>query len=215
AALVERRAQGRRALRRHRAHAARRPADRQELRSRGGTPLAQDRRRGRRDGDRGGVGAGRDAHEGPRGRPGREAARPDRREEPPLLPLLAAAERHLHLRVPPQGAGPPHGRVPPVSPDPEPEGRRDREGPRPRRPHLRFGARPMISFALALLLQATQADPPPPDPEIERKSFKVAEGFEVNLFAADPLVAKPIQMNFDARGRLWISTSSIYPMVVP
>ena len=74
----------------------------------------------------------------------------------------------------------------------------------------------MISLALALFLQAaTQGDPPPPDPEIERKSFKVAEGFEVTLFAADPLVAKPIQMNFDARGRLWISTSSIYPMVVP
>ena len=37
----------------------------------------------------------------------------------------------------------------------------------------------MIGFALALFLQAAQADPPPPDPEIERKSFKVAEGFEV------------------------------------
>src|SRR6185503_18095496 len=94
-------------------------------------------------------------------------------------------------------------------------GRRDRESPRPRRPHLRFGARPMISFALALLLQATQADPPPPDPEIERKSFKVAEGFEVNLFAADPLVSKPTQMNFDKQGRLWIATSSVYPQVVP
>ncbi|MBI3858484.1 MAG: sorbosone dehydrogenase, partial [Planctomycetes bacterium] len=73
----------------------------------------------------------------------------------------------------------------------------------------------MISLAFALLLQAAQAEPPPPDPEIERKSFKVAEGFEVNLFAADPLVSKPTQMNFDARGRLWISTSSVYPMVVP
>ena len=52
----------------------------------------------------------------------------------------------------------------------------------------------MIAFALALFLQAAQADPPPPDPEIERKSFKVAEGFEVTLFAADPLVAKPTQM---------------------
>ena len=39
---------------------------------------------------------------------------------------------------------------------------------------------------------------PDPDPEIERKSFQVADGFEVNLFAADPLLAKPIQMNFDA-----------------
>ena len=44
-----------------------------------------------------------------------------------------------------------------------------------------------------------------PDPEIERKSFQVADGFEVNLFAADPLLAKPIQMNFDPAGRLWVA----------
>jgi putative heme-binding domain-containing protein len=85
----------------------------------------------------------------------------------------------------------------------------------------------MIALAVTLFLTlaqdkpaapdkaALQAEPPPPDPEIERKSFKVAEGFEVNLFAADPLVSKPTQMNWDARGRLWISTSSVYPMVVP
>ena len=54
-----------------------------------------------------------------------------------------------------------------------------------------------------------------PDPELERKTFKVAEGFEANLFAADPLVAKPIEMNFDARGRLWVATSVVYPQVKP
>ena len=31
--------------------------------------------------------------------------------------------------------------------------------------------------------------------------FEVAEGFEINLFAEDPQLAKPIQMNFDAQGR--------------
>ena len=41
---------------------------------------------------------------------------------------------------------------------------------------------------------------PDPDPEVERQTFIVADGFEVNLFAADPLIAKPIQMNFDSRG---------------
>jgi putative heme-binding domain-containing protein len=56
---------------------------------------------------------------------------------------------------------------------------------------------------------------PDPDPEIERKSFQVADGFEVNLFAADPLLAKPIQMNFDPKGRLWVSTSETYPQVKP
>src|SRR6266852_2689652 len=56
---------------------------------------------------------------------------------------------------------------------------------------------------------------PDPDPELERKSFIVADGFEVNLFAADPLLAKPIQMNFDAAGRLWVACSEAYPQIVP
>jgi putative heme-binding domain-containing protein len=56
---------------------------------------------------------------------------------------------------------------------------------------------------------------PPPDPELERRSFQVADGFEVNLFAADPLLAKPIQMNFDAAGRLWVACSEVYPQIKP
>jgi putative heme-binding domain-containing protein len=56
---------------------------------------------------------------------------------------------------------------------------------------------------------------PDPDPEIERKTFQLPPGFEVNLFAADPLLAKPIHMNFDARGRLWIASSETYPQIEP
>src|SRR5262249_35789418 len=56
---------------------------------------------------------------------------------------------------------------------------------------------------------------PLPDPELERQSFQVAEGFEVSLYAADPLIAKPIQMNFDAAGRLWVASSEVYPQILP
>ncbi len=56
---------------------------------------------------------------------------------------------------------------------------------------------------------------PDPDPELERQSFQVADGFEVNLFAADPMIAKPIQMNFDPQGRLWIASSEVYPQIKP
>ena len=56
---------------------------------------------------------------------------------------------------------------------------------------------------------------PDPDPELERKSFIVAPGFEVNLYAADPLLAKPIQMNFDPQGRLWVACSETYPQIKP
>ncbi|MGA0557893.1 PVC-type heme-binding CxxCH protein [Larkinella sp. VNQ87] len=54
-------------------------------------------------------------------------------------------------------------------------------------------------------------DNPNPDVQRELESFKVADGFEVTLFAAEPLVAKPIQMNWDADGRLWVVSSTAYP----
>ncbi len=56
---------------------------------------------------------------------------------------------------------------------------------------------------------------PDPDPELERRSFQVADGLEVNLYAADPLLAKPIHINFDAQGRLWVASSEVYPHVKP
>jgi len=68
------------------------------------------------------------------------------------------------------------------------------------------------SFAHA---QRNLKDIPDPDPELERKSFVVADGFEVNLYASDPDIAKPIHMNFDARGRLWIASSTTYPHIKP
>src|SRR5204863_6483038 len=45
--------------------------------------------------------------------------------------------------------------------------------------------------------------------------FEVAPGFEVNLYAESPLLAKPIQMNFDPEGRLWIASPSVYPQIQP
>ena len=56
---------------------------------------------------------------------------------------------------------------------------------------------------------------PSPDPAVELASFMVAEGLEVNLYASDPQLAKPIQMNFDAQGRLWIASSEVYPQIKP
>lgn len=58
-------------------------------------------------------------------------------------------------------------------------------------------------------------DIPTPDPAAELAAMQVAEGYEVSLFAADPLISKPLHMQFDARGRLWVSSSSIYPQIRP
>jgi len=63
--------------------------------------------------------------------------------------------------------------------------------------------------------QRNLKDIPVPDPALELKSFQVADGFEVNLYASDPLIAKPIHMNFDSDGRLWIASSEVYPHIKP
>ncbi|MBA4147325.1 MAG: HEAT repeat domain-containing protein [Verrucomicrobia bacterium] len=65
----------------------------------------------------------------------------------------------------------------------------------------------------------------PPAPEIKLSdqpftpqplpTFEVAPGFEVNLYAENPQLAKPIQMNFDAQGRLWVASSAVYPQIEP
>ncbi|MBL8819525.1 MAG: HEAT repeat domain-containing protein [Planctomyces sp.] len=76
-----------------------------------------------------------------------------------------------------------------------------------------------IIFAVVIspdvLAQRELKDIPVPDPELERQTFRVPEGFEVTLFAADPRIAKPIQMNFDEDGRLWIVSSEVYPQIKP
>ena len=79
----------------------------------------------------------------------------------------------------------------------------------------------MRSSIIALLLTALpafaqrDAKVPDPDPELERKTFILPPGFEVNLFAADPMLAKPIHMNFDPQGRLWVASSEVYPQIRP
>ena len=56
---------------------------------------------------------------------------------------------------------------------------------------------------------------PDPDPQKQLEQLRVAEGFEIQLFASDPDIAKPIQSNWDTRGRLWVATSSVYPQLEP
>jgi putative heme-binding domain-containing protein len=53
-------------------------------------------------------------------------------------------------------------------------------------------------------------------PEQQLASFKLAPGFEVNLFASEADgVINPIQMRWDERGRLWVAGSKVYPQLKP
>ena len=55
-------------------------------------------------------------------------------------------------------------------------------------------------------------------PEEDIATFKVPEGFEVTLYASErefPELAKPVQLNFDNKGRLWVSCMPTYPQWKP
>ena len=48
-------------------------------------------------------------------------------------------------------------------------------------------------------------------PEEQKAKLKVREGFEIELFASEPMINKPINLAFDERGRLWVSSTVEYP----
>ncbi len=52
-------------------------------------------------------------------------------------------------------------------------------------------------------------------PEEERLGFKLPPGFEITLVASEPEISKPINMEFDDKGRLWVTQSSEYPLPAP
>jgi glucose/arabinose dehydrogenase/azurin/lysophospholipase L1-like esterase len=57
-----------------------------------------------------------------------------------------------------------------------------------------------------------------PSPAEMLKNFKVADGYEVNLFASEkefPELRNPEQIAFDARGRLWVVTMPSFPSTIP
>ncbi len=45
--------------------------------------------------------------------------------------------------------------------------------------------------------------------------FTMEEGYEITLWADTNLVGKPVGMNWDAAGRLWVACSPVYPMIAP
>lgn len=81
------------------------------------------------------------------------------------------------------------------------------------RPHLLL--LPLVLSSLSLhaaesqdrLVRGTE----PLTADQERAALHVPPGFELQLFASEPMINKPINMAFDARGRLWVSSTVEYP----
>ena len=72
--------------------------------------------------------------------------------------------------------------------------------------------------AWAALMAAAMATAAPPvvnteplAPEQQRAQFELPAGFAIELVAAEPQIQKPMNMAFDARGRLWVTHSVEYP----
>src|SRR5438128_1268897 len=45
----------------------------------------------------------------------------------------------------------------------------------------------------------------PTPPQDALKSFKMREGFAIDLIANEPQIEQPLYMSFDSRGRLWVT----------
>lgn len=51
----------------------------------------------------------------------------------------------------------------------------------------------------------------PRTPQEEREGFHLPPGFKIELFASEPVIHKPMNLAFDAQGRLWVTHSLEYP----
>ena len=61
------------------------------------------------------------------------------------------------------------------------------------------------------LLETDVRKTDPLTPREQRRTFHLPEGFTVQLFASEPDIGKPMNMAFDAQGRLWVTQSQEYP----
>jgi len=83
------------------------------------------------------------------------------------------------------------------------------------------GARRILLSAVLVLMTGSVVFAGPPvvltDPlpaEEQAKKFRLPPGFEIQLVASEPDIQKPMNLNFDSRGRLWVSHSIEYPWPV-
>jgi len=81
----------------------------------------------------------------------------------------------------------------------------------------------VIASVVGFALHLRAADPfaenvrttEPVTAEEQVKSFKLPPGFKIELVASEPDIYKPMNMAFDTKGRLWVSTSREYPFPAP
>ena len=79
----------------------------------------------------------------------------------------------------------------------------------------------LLTFAIQVFA-AEKTDPfaelvrptEPLTPEQELAAFHLPPGFEIQLVASEPDLRKPMNMQWDALGRLWLTESREYPFAI-
>ena len=61
-----------------------------------------------------------------------------------------------------------------------------------------------ISKKDSLAIRKSIQEEPALDPQESIRKMHVENGFEVKLVAAEPLIAAPVAISFDEKGRLWV-----------
>jgi putative membrane-bound dehydrogenase-like protein len=79
--------------------------------------------------------------------------------------------------------------------------------------------KPQLKFTDAVIPNYEKRNPPPQlqaplSPQESMELIQVPPGFELSLFAAEPDIKKPIYMNWDEKGRLWVIETVDYPNTV-
>jgi len=69
----------------------------------------------------------------------------------------------------------------------------------------------ILTFAGCGVIDTAQTQAQGLTPEEAVNRMQVADGFEVQLVASEPLVRQPVCIEFDDRGRLWVIQYLQYP----
>src|SRR5687768_10624612 len=79
----------------------------------------------------------------------------------------------------------------------------------------------LLGLVTSFISNVSPAAPPalvaPTDaltPAEEKNGFHLPPGFEIQLVASEPDIQKPMNIAFDARGRLWVTSTVEYPYPV-
>jgi len=71
----------------------------------------------------------------------------------------------------------------------------------------------LLGYVISFAGSETAQTPPrsPLSPQEAIKHFRLADGFRIELAAAEPLIESPVAMTFDEHGRLWVVEMRDYP----